>query len=268
VKLEQSFEVEAPIDRVWAALIDVEHVAPCLPGAAVTGQNEDGSYTGTITIKIGPTTANYAGKLEMKDVDESARTAVMHAHGTDRRGQGGATATISSTLREQGTITHVDVVTDYHITGRLARFGRGGMIEDVSKRMLREFSKRLQDSLTGHDAVPEAEPAPAAAAEAPAATTEAAAAESGPVAGAGATAEAGATAQAPPSAANGSSPEGGSIPPRTPPGHQHHHVEPIQGLSLAGGVIVDTVKRNPLPVVVTLLLALLVVRRRGGASAK
>ena len=77
MKLEQSFEVAAPIDRVWDALIDVEQVAPCLPGASVTGRNEDGSYAGNLTIKIGPTTAAYAGRLEMED-DRRER-----AHGDD-----------------------------------------------------------------------------------------------------------------------------------------------------------------------------------------
>ena len=71
MKLEQSFDVAAPLERVWNALIDVEQVAPCLPGAAVTGRNEDGSYNGTFTIKIGPTTASYAGKLEMEKIDEA-----------------------------------------------------------------------------------------------------------------------------------------------------------------------------------------------------
>src|SRR5436309_13903096 len=70
MKLEQSFEVAAPVERVWQALIDVEHVAPCLPGATVTGRNEDGSYNGTFTIKIGPTTASYSGKLGMEQSDE------------------------------------------------------------------------------------------------------------------------------------------------------------------------------------------------------
>ena len=72
----------------------------------------------------------------------------MHANGTDKRGQGGAKAMIRSTLSETGSGTHVEVITDYHITGRLARFGRGGMIEDISERLLREFARRLQDSLT------------------------------------------------------------------------------------------------------------------------
>jgi carbon monoxide dehydrogenase subunit G len=148
MKLEQSFDVAAPVETVWNALIDVERVTPCLPGAAVTGRNEDGSYSGTFTVKIGPTTASYAGRLAMENVDETARTATMRAEGTDKRGQGGAKATILSSLSPaEGNGTHVDVITDYHITGRLARFGRGGMIEDISERLLREFAQRLQESL-------------------------------------------------------------------------------------------------------------------------
>ena len=87
MKLEQSFEVAAPIERVWETLIDVEHVAPCLPGAAVTGRNDDGSYNGTFTIKIGPTTASYTGKLEMEQVDAGSHTrlSVRATHSRSRR---------------------------------------------------------------------------------------------------------------------------------------------------------------------------------------
>ena len=164
VKLEQSFEVAAPLERVWEALIDVEQVAPCLPGASVTGRNEDGSYSGSLTIKIGPTTAAYAGKLEMEQIDEASHSATMQAQGTDKRGQGGAKATISSSCGavEDGG-THVEVITDYHITGRLARFGRGGMIEDISERLLREFAQSLQASLTGARAEAPAADSPRAA---------------------------------------------------------------------------------------------------------
>ncbi len=155
MKLEQTFEVAAPLERVWQALIDVEKVAPCLPGAAVTGRNDDGSYNGTFTIKIGPTTASYAGKLEMENVDEASHVATMQAQGTDRRGQGGAKATIISRLTPGGNgTTRVEVGTDYHITGRLARFGRGGMIEDISERLLKEFAARLQSSLEGAGSEP------------------------------------------------------------------------------------------------------------------
>ncbi len=150
MKLEQSFDVAAPMERVWQALIDVERVAPCLPGATITGRNDDGSYNGSFTVKIGPTTASYTGKLDMESVDEGARTATMSAQGSDKRGQGGATATIESRLEtaEDGR-TRVLVATDYHITGRLARFGRGGMIEDISERLLKEFGGRLAELLEG-----------------------------------------------------------------------------------------------------------------------
>jgi uncharacterized protein len=147
VRLEQSFDVEAPVDQVWKALIDIERVAPCLPGAAVTARNDDGSYNGTFSVKIGPTSASYAGKLEMENVDPAGHTATMRANGTDKRGQGGAKATIVSTLVPRNGGTRVQVVTDYSITGRLARFGRGGMIEDISNRLLRQFADCLQTSL-------------------------------------------------------------------------------------------------------------------------
>jgi carbon monoxide dehydrogenase subunit G len=149
MQLAQSFEVAAPIDRVWRALIDIEHVAPCLPGAVITGRADDGSYEGSFTVKIGPTSASYSGRLQMLEVDESSHRAMMQASGTDRRGQGGASATIVSKLSETlAGGTHVEVQTDYRITGRLARFGRGGMIEDISGRLLREFGDRLAASLT------------------------------------------------------------------------------------------------------------------------
>ncbi|HWE15022.1 MAG TPA: SRPBCC family protein [Solirubrobacteraceae bacterium] len=171
MKLEQSFEVTAPLERVWEALVDVERVAPCLPGAEVTGRNEDGSYDGTFKVKIGPTAAAYSGKLHMDEIDESAHTATMHAQGTDRRGQGGAKATIVSSVASAGEgSARVEVVTDYHITGRLARFGRGGMIEEISNRLLTEFANSLQQMLAGDG--PPAQPAPAPAAAEPAAAPQ------------------------------------------------------------------------------------------------
>src|SRR3712207_100436 len=100
MKLEQSFEVQAPIDEVWAALIDLERVAPCLPGAAITERDADGTYHGTFQVKLGPTTASYRGTVRIEDADESARRATMKARGSDKRGQGGASATIVNTLSE------------------------------------------------------------------------------------------------------------------------------------------------------------------------
>jgi uncharacterized protein len=174
MKLEQSFEVQAPLQRVWEALIDVERVAPCLPGAAVTGKNPDGTYNGEFKVKIGPTSAAYTGKLHMEDIDEANHSATMQAAGTDKRGQGGAKATIISSISEApngATTVHVD--TDYHITGRLARFGRGGMIEEISNRLLGEFASSLQGMLgASGDEAPAGDAAQGEAAQS--ATTDAA----------------------------------------------------------------------------------------------
>src|SRR3954468_14476453 len=165
MKMEQSFEVAAPIDVVWQALIDIARVAPCLPGAQITEREEDGSYRGTFEVKLGPTTASYRGVLKIEEADESAHRAVLNARGTDKRGQGGASATIVKTLTDVEGHTRVHADTDFAITGRLARFGRGGMIEDISNRLLREFASCLQRELAaGAPAPPGAARAPAAAA--------------------------------------------------------------------------------------------------------
>lgn len=174
MKLEHSFDVAAPLERVWQALIDVEYVAPCLPGAAITGHDDDGGYRGTFTIRLGPTTAAYNGVLRIGEVDEAAHQATLHARGTDKRGQGGATATIVNTVSGAGEgMTRVHAETDFTITGRLARFGRGGMIEDISQRLLQEFAGCLQEKLAAETP---RKPAPEEEAEALAAVPEAAAA--------------------------------------------------------------------------------------------
>jgi carbon monoxide dehydrogenase subunit G len=147
LKLEQSFEVGAPVKTVWEALIDVERVATCLPGAEVTQANADGSYQGTFQVKLGPTTAAYTGKLSMESLDVRSRTATMKATGRERRGQGSANATIVSTMHEQDGVTRVEFETDFTITGQLARFGRGELIQDISNRLLRDFASCLHDSL-------------------------------------------------------------------------------------------------------------------------
>jgi carbon monoxide dehydrogenase subunit G len=155
VKLEQSFEVRAPLERVWETLIDVERVAPCLPGAEITEVSEDGTYHGTFSVRLGPTTAAYRGELKIEELDEADRRVTMRATGQDKRGQGSAKATIASVMRAEGDVTKVDVATDFTITGRLARFGRGGMIEDISNRLMKDFADCLQQRI---EAPPAAEP--------------------------------------------------------------------------------------------------------------
>ena len=269
MKLEQSFEVQAPLERVWNALIDVERVAPCLPGASVTGRNPDGSYNGEFKVKIGPTSAAYSGKLHMDDVDEATHSATMQAAGTDKRGQGGAKATIVSSVAEAaGGATTVNVATDYHITGRLARFGRGGMIEEISNRLLGEFASSLQGMLAGSGG-----DAPAKTQAANSATTDAMP-RSAPGAGgerAGGRTErpqgppprlgaAGSPPPTPPPPTAG--PEAGPTAPTAGPATDS---EPLDALSLMRAVAAKKIKSNPVPflgVLVGFVVALRVLRRR------
>ncbi len=278
MKLEQSFEVSAPIERVWKALVDVEHVAPCLPGAAVTGRNDDGSYNGTFSIKIGPTTAAYAGKLEMKEIDEQAHEATMHAQGNDKRGQGGANATIvSKVVEEKPGETRVDVATDYHITGRLARFGRGGMIEDISERLLREFAQRLQASLTdepakGPDEAPEPEAAAEPAAPAPDAKPEEPEPKPEEPEPKAEEPEPKAEAPEPPEPILPEPepepliPDAAAEPAAATPPPPPQENEPLDAGSLVGSVMAERVKRNPGPLVLLLgvVVALIALRRKRG----
>ena len=213
MKLEQSFEVAAPIERVWSALIDLEQVAPCLPGAAITGRDDDGTYRGEFTVKLGPTTANYRGTIKIASIDESTHTATLAAKGSDKRGQGGATATIVNTLAATDSGgTRVDAVTDFSITGRLASFGRGGMIKDISNRLMRDFASCLQARM---------EAAPAAAA---------------PAAGGGGTM----TAEEAAASAGAADQVDPAPPPAQPP--PPAAAPPVKGFSLLVGVLWDRIK--------------------------
>jgi uncharacterized protein len=157
MKLENEFTVPAGIDDAWAVLLDVQRVAPCLPGAAVEPAGDDGEFNGTMTVKIGPITARYKGSVRIEESDEANRRAVMRAQAKDARGQGTAAATITSTMEpapEGGT--KVKVVTDMRVTGPAAQFGRGVM-QDVSAKMMRQFADCLAEQMQGPPAPPEAE---------------------------------------------------------------------------------------------------------------
>jgi carbon monoxide dehydrogenase subunit G len=145
MKLENEFTVPAPVEAAWSVLLDVERVAPCLPGAALEGSEGD-EHKGTMTIKIGPITARYTGTVKIEEADETAHRAVMRAHARDSRGHGTAAATITSTMDEVEGGTRVHVETDMRITGPAAQFGRGVM-QDVSAKLMGRFADCLAEEI-------------------------------------------------------------------------------------------------------------------------
>jgi uncharacterized protein len=158
MQLEHHVSVPAPIDVVWGALLDPERVAPCMPGATLTGVDGD-SFTGTMKVKLGPIVLLYKGTGTFTERDEQARRAVLKAAAKDSRGNGTVNATVTITLTQEGEQTSGTVVTDLSITGRPAQFGRG-MIADVGGKILEQFASCLSDKLAAPAAAPvgEAEP--------------------------------------------------------------------------------------------------------------
>jgi carbon monoxide dehydrogenase subunit G len=159
MKINNEFTVSAPIQQAWETMLDLEKIAPCLPGAAIQEEKGDGEYAGTMKVKIGPITANYKGTVKFEEADETNHRAVLEATGRDARGQGTASATIVSTLQEEGDNTKVNVETDMHLTGRAAQFGRG-IAQDVASKMLGQFADCLERELAGGSGESATEAAP------------------------------------------------------------------------------------------------------------
>ena len=146
MKLENEFTVNASMDEAWNAMLDLEKVTPCLPGAQLTEQVGD-EYKGTMTVKMGPVTQKYNGTVKVEEADESAHRAVIRADGKDARGQGTASATITSTLHDGGNgSVRVHVETDMQLTGKVAQFGRG-MHKEVAAKIMDRFSSCLEKEL-------------------------------------------------------------------------------------------------------------------------
>ena len=159
MKLENEFTVNVPVEDAWNVLLDLERVTPCLPGAALTEQSDDDEYKGEMKVRLGPVTQEYNGTVRIEEADESEHRAVLKADGKDARGQGAATATITSTLHDEGDgSTKVRVETDMQITGRAAQFGRG-VQQDVAERLLSRFAECLENEIVGGGAKEEAEAA-------------------------------------------------------------------------------------------------------------
>ena len=150
MELRNDFVVAVPVEEAWKVLTDVERIAPCMPGAELT--EVDGEvYSGHVKVKVGPVTAQYKGKAQFVEKDEAARKCVLKAEGRDTRGQGNASALITTTFSDEGGKTRVEIVTDLTITGRAAQFGRG-VLADVSSKLIGQFVTCLETNVIGSEA--------------------------------------------------------------------------------------------------------------------
>jgi carbon monoxide dehydrogenase subunit G len=154
MELTNDFDVDAPIDKVWPILTDVERIAPCLPGAQLE-EVEGDDFRGVVKVKVGPITAQFKGAARIVEQDDSEHVAKIE--GSGRGSQGNATANITVGAVENGSTTTVSVTTDLTLTGRVAQFGRGSVMNDVSKKLMGEFAVNLGELIESSDDAPPVE---------------------------------------------------------------------------------------------------------------
>ena len=170
MRIDNEFEVAAPIERVWGFMLDVEKVAPCVPGGELTEVVDDHTWKGKVSTKMGPVSLSFAGTVTIEERNDADHRVALKAEGREQRGRGAATAHSTSTLQATADGgTKVTIGTDLTITGAVAQYGRG-MIGDISHRLTGEFASCLEANILAEG---EAEPATEAApgevpAEAPA----------------------------------------------------------------------------------------------------
>lgn len=162
MKITNEFAVAVPIDEAWAVLTDLEGIAPCLPGAQLTGVDGD-VYRGRVKVKVGPVISEFAGTARFVEKDDAAYRGVIDAKGRDARSTGNASALVTAHLRPDGPRTLVSVDTDLKISGKLAQFG-SGMIKEVSGKLVAQFVANLEAKLAADHSAP-AVPAPRADSE-------------------------------------------------------------------------------------------------------
>jgi uncharacterized protein len=219
MKIENTIEVDAPLDRVWALVNDIPRVAPCMPGAALTGVLDDRTYEGTVAVKLGPLRMSYKGKVTVEDVDEADHSARLAASGRDTKGAGTAKASVETRMEAAGdTRTRLHVTSDVQLTGKVASFGRGGAINDVATRLFGQFADCLRATLEAESAAPEAA---TPAASTPATTSQATA----PPESTG------------PSPAASTTPPAATTAPRSAPTPPPRAAEALDAGSLAGTVV-------------------------------
>jgi carbon monoxide dehydrogenase subunit G len=248
MQLEHTFTVPVGVDDAWAVLLDIERIAPCMPGAAIESVDGD-DFTGSVKVKLGPIGLTYKGKASFIEKDVATHRAVIDARGRDSRGNGTANAKVTATLTEIDGSTEVTVVTDLDITGKPAQFGRGVMV-DVGNKLIGQFADCLAGKLSGGDESEAAAPATTDAAAPPAPDPSVEVPRHSAPEGAAATAPAAPTATAPTATATTRAPRPAPAP-----------VEPINLIESAGPAVAK--RLAPVVAGVALVVLVVVLRRRG-----
>lgn len=146
MRIENSFEVPAPVDVVWNLLLDVPRVVPCMPGAELLDQVDEATWKAAMKVKLGPIALTFATTVRQEDTDLAAHRIRLTADARETRGRGSARAVIDSTVTPIGGGSAVAIVTELNLAGTVAQYGRG-IISDVSTQMVASFADGLRTQL-------------------------------------------------------------------------------------------------------------------------
>jgi uncharacterized protein len=153
VEFDNSFEVPLPPVQAWKVLMDIERIAPCMPGAELTEVVDKTTYKGKIAVRLGPVALAFAGTVKFEDIDEANRTARISAQGSDAKGRGGANSVATFRLEPAGEGSRVLVHTNLTLSGSVAQYGRGvGIIQATAAQIMNQFAECLKEQLA-HDHV-------------------------------------------------------------------------------------------------------------------
>jgi carbon monoxide dehydrogenase subunit G len=146
LKISQTFVVEKPLDIIWDFFQDVPSVAQCLPGAQLQDRDDDGTYSGSLSVKLGPMTSLFEGKATIEP-DPASLSAIIEGKGVDKKGGSRGQVKVEYRITGTGQGSEVSVDADIHLSGPAAQFGRTGLINEMSKRLIREFVDCLEAKL-------------------------------------------------------------------------------------------------------------------------
>ncbi|MEX0742773.1 MAG: SRPBCC family protein, partial [Actinomycetota bacterium] len=164
MQIENEFTVTAPADRLWSYLLDVERIAPCMPGAELTETVDERTWKGKVNMKLGPVSLSFSGTVAIEERDDAAHRVVLRAKGMESKGKGAANAAVTSWLEPGEGTTTVKMVADIQLTGAVAQLSRG-LLPEVSRKLTQQFADCLQKSMLGAE-----EPPPAVGASDPGAS--------------------------------------------------------------------------------------------------
>src|SRR5215831_5902451 len=163
MEFDNAFEVPLPPAEAWKVLLDIERIAPCMPGAELTEVVDQSTYKGKINVRLGPVALTFAGTVKFEQIDDANRTARVSAQGTDAKGRGGANAASVFRLEPVGSGSKVLVHTDLSLSGAVAQYGRGvGIIQATAAQLMNQFAGSLKENLAQGSVASPSAPASAA----------------------------------------------------------------------------------------------------------